>query len=73
MRARKLLVVACFLVGLVLLQQGIERGIMGNEGLSAHYQVVADHDIDPAALFYTESRLALAAEKEVRRRMNRSP
>lgn len=29
--------------------------------------IIADKDIDPAALFYTESPLALSAEKTVRK------
>lgn len=60
-----------FLAGLVILQQGIAFGHAHVDRLGRQAAVIADNDIDPSALFYTESRLALKAEKTVRRAIQR--
>ena len=61
-----------FLIGLVLLQQGIARATIKVDVLHAQSDLIAEKNIDPTALFYTESDLALRAEKEVRRRITAS-
>ena len=58
-----------FLVGLVVLQQGIALGTQRFPALGRQSAVIADNNIDPSALFYTESPLALAAEKRVRNKL----
>ena len=61
-----------FLIVLVLLQQGIARVTIKVDVFRAQSDLIADKNIDPSALFYTESDLALSAEKEVRRRIRAS-
>jgi hypothetical protein len=61
-----------FLLGLVALQQGIAFGNGHVDRLGRQAAVIEANDIDPAAIFYTESPLALAAEKRVRHRVNTS-
>ena len=53
----------------ILLQQAIALGFTHSEQVARQRQVMEASDIDPAALFYTENPLALAAEKEVRHRI----
>lgn len=55
-----------FLLALVTLQQGI--AMAGNYSRQWYDQakIIEQQDIDPAALFYMESRLALKAEKDIR-------
>ena len=61
-----------FLMALVLLQQGIARATIKVDVFHAQSDLIAEKNIDPSALFYTESDLALNAEKEVRRRITAS-
>ena len=58
-----------FLIVLVLLQQGIARATIKVDVFQAQSDLIIEKNIDPSALFYTESDLALNAEKEVRRRI----
>ena len=61
-----------FLIVLVLLQQGIARATIKVDVFHAQSDLITEKNIDPSALFYTESDLALSAEKEVRRRITAS-
>lgn len=62
-RAVVLLLVLAALLGL---QQGI-RWLNGNVGIRQQQAIIIKaQDIDPAALFYTESALALSAARTVR-------
>jgi hypothetical protein len=56
-----------FLVSLLVLQQGITLSTSQFDQMRLQAEVVQKNDIDPAALFYTDSKLALQAEKNVRR------
>ena len=56
-----------FLVSLLVLQQGIALSNSQFDQMRKQAEVVKKNDIDPSALFYTESKLALQAEKNVRR------
>jgi hypothetical protein len=62
-----------FLAGLIVLQQVIAFGNQRIEVLEMQSAVIKDRDIDPSALFYTESRLALAAEKQMRHKISAAP
>lgn len=55
--------------GLVLLRAGIAELRQESPVMQAQRLLILERGIDPAALFYTELPLALAAEKEVRRRL----
>ena len=55
-----------FILGLIVLQQGIALGNAHFDLLGRQAGVIERNNIDPAALFYTDSPLALAAEKRVR-------
>jgi hypothetical protein len=57
-----------FLVSLLMLQQGIAYSNRFDT-LSQHSAVIKENDIDPAALFYMESKMALDAEKRVRSKL----
>lgn len=59
---------AVFVAGLVLLRQAI---VLVDQTAPRREQAAAveAHGIDPRALFYAESRVALAAEKAFRRRL----
>ena len=60
---------ALFVVALLLLREAIAL-VDANLGVRRE-QVVAveEHRVDPRALFYAESAVALAAEKEFRRKL----
>jgi hypothetical protein len=66
----KVVKLVLFLLGLVVLQQGIALGTQRFPALDRQLAVIAEKDIDPSALFYTESPLALAAEKNLRSKIN---
>ena len=73
--SRKTIGLFLFLIILVLLQQGIARATIKVDVFRAQSDLIAEKNIDPSArptLFYTESDLALNAEKEVRRRITAS-
>lgn len=68
MRSR-FIALAAFVAGVVLLRQGIVFvdayvGVRGEQRAA-----VEEHGVDPRALFYAESKIALAAEKEFRRKL----
>jgi len=62
----KILHLLFFLAGIILLQQGISFSNLRVSFMGKHSRVVVEKDIDPSALFYMESDLALAAEKNIR-------
>lgn len=64
----KLAKITLFILGLVILQQGIAWGSSFGQ-LRQQTIIINERDIDPAALFYTESVIALSAEKQVRRKI----
>ena len=66
---RKLLNLFLILASAVLLQQGIAFSHLRFLMLGDYSRVVKNNDIDPSALFYMESTLALAAEKSVREKL----
>jgi hypothetical protein len=66
---RKLLNLFLILASAVLLQQGIAFSHLRFSMLGDYSRVVKNNDIDPSALFYMESTLALAAEKSVREKL----
>lgn len=69
MMKAKMAKLALFLLCMVALQQGIAFGNDHFTALEKQSAIISGKDIDPSALFYTESRLALAAEKSVRQRI----
>ncbi len=67
----KILKSVLFLVALVFLQQGIALG--SNYGqMKKQVGLIKENNIDPSALFYMESTLALRAEKKVRKSINKN-
>lgn len=68
---RQLLVtVPLFLCGLMLLRQGIIVVTERVPVLSRQVDVMQQQDIDPAALFYTDSRVALRAIRRAEERIH---
>ncbi len=59
-----------FLTALVILQLGIVQMSRQVDAIRAQTALIIEKNIDPSALFYTESDLALNAEKEVRHRIS---
>ena len=62
----------CMIVvaGLILLQQAIAFGSDHSTQINKQTQLIKNREIDPSALFYMESKLALDAEKTVRKLIN---
>ena len=56
-------------LSLVVLRQAIAIGSNEIDQLRTQVRLIEVNEIDPTALFYTESKLALNAEKEVARRI----
>lgn len=67
---RALLTVPLFLGALVLLRQGIVVATQQLPVIGRQVEVMQKQDIDPAALFYTESRVALRAIRQADARVN---
>lgn len=65
----KVAALAAFLGALVLLRQGIVLVDTHVDARREQSAAVEEHGIDPRALFYAESEVALAAEKQFRRRL----
>ncbi len=65
-----LLVVPLFVLFLVLLRQGIVALTQEFQVLERQINIMQQQEIDPAALFYTDSRVALQAIRNVDRRIN---
>ena len=61
-----------FLTALMILQLGIVQMNRQVDAIHAQTALITEKNIDPSALFYTESDLALNAEKEVRHRISAS-
>ncbi len=69
MRCNRCLVLLAFVAGVVLLREGIQL-LDGHLAVRQEQaRLILDHDLRPAAIFYTESPQALAAEKTLRRRL----
>ncbi len=66
---RKCIYSALFLAGILTLQLLLHFGIRQLPQLQQQTAIIESRGIDPAALFYTESRLALQAEKQVRQQV----
>ena len=67
---RALVTIPLFLFALVLLRQGIVVATGKMPILERQVQVMQEQDIDPAALFYTDSRVALRAIQRASLRVN---
>ncbi len=67
---RALLTVPLFLCALVLLRQSIVVATQQVPLIGRQVEVMQQQDIDPAALFYTESRVALRAIRQADARVN---
>ena len=61
-----------FLTALMILRMGIVQMNRQVDAIHAQTALITEKNIDPSALFYTESDLALNAEKEVRHRISAS-
>lgn len=60
---------AAFVGGVLLLRQGIVF-VDAHIGMRDEQRAaIEQHGVDPRALFYAESKVALAAEKEFRRKL----
>lgn len=59
-----------FMAGLILLQQTIAFSSNHSPHINQQTLLIENQDIDPSALFYMESKLALNAEKSVRKMIN---
>ncbi|HEY0963971.1 MAG TPA: hypothetical protein VGE69_16600 [Pseudomonadales bacterium] len=68
MRSR-LVRVAVFVGAVILLRQGIVLVDVHVGIRSEQRAAIEQHGVDPRALFYAESSVALAAEKEFRRKL----
>ena len=68
MRFRRSLWLAAFIGALLLARQGVLLLEARSTAFRDYREGVESHQLEPAALFYTEIPLALWAEKEVRRR-----
>ena len=71
-RLRIFLRLSIFLTALMILRMGIVQMNRQVDAIHAQTTLMAEKNIDPSALFYTESDLALNAEKEVRHRISAS-
>lgn len=69
MRCRVISGLLLFVTALALLRSSILLLDATVAVRAEHSALVHHHDIDPAALFYTDSAQALAAEKQVRSRI----
>ncbi|GEM_PF-987848 len=58
-----------FLTALIFLQQSIAFFINNVDHLAGQSNIINQKDIDPSALFYMESDLALKAEKQMHQAM----
>ena len=68
MRSR-FIALALFAGGVLLLRQGIVF-VDAHVGMRSEQRAqVEQHGVDPRALFYAESKVALAAEKEFRKKL----
>lgn len=70
MMKTKFVKVCVFLLALVILQQGLSLTANHSRQWSEQVAIIEQQDIDPAAIFYIESDLALAAEKKVRQQIS---
>ena len=61
---RTVVVIPTFLIALVLLRQGILTATDKLPVVERQVRATQQYDIDPSALFYTESRVALRAIRE---------
>jgi len=59
-----------FIAALIMLQQLIAYGNNNFHHLQAQSSIIKANYIDPSALFYMEIKLALSAEKTVRKSIN---
>lgn len=67
---RKCIFSALFLAAILALQTLLYLGSQHVPQLQAQTSIIESRGIDPAALFYTESSLALQAEKQVRQQIS---
>ena len=58
------------MAGLILLRQAIAFSNNHSPLINKQTQIIENQNIDPSALFYMESKLALDAEKTVRKLIN---
>ena len=66
---KAIVTVPLFLCTLVLLRQGIVMATEQVPAIGRQVDVVQQQDIDPAALFYTDSRVALKAIREAQEKV----
>jgi hypothetical protein len=66
---RKCIFSALFLAAILALQTLLHLGSQHVPQLQTQTSIIESRDIDPSALFYTESSLALRAEKQVRQQI----
>ncbi len=64
---KKLIKLLGFCVALMILQQAIE--LLSNAAFLEERQLIEDQNMEPSAIFYTESVHALEAEKQIRQRL----
>jgi hypothetical protein len=67
---RTLLILPLFVCALVLLRQGIVVATQQVPAIGRQVDVMQQQDIDPAALFYTDSRVALRAIRQAEAKVN---
>ncbi len=68
-RRDQVLMTLLFFAGIVVLQALLRFSVENLPQLQQQTAIIESRDIDPSALFYTESRLALQAEKQVRQQI----
>ena len=66
---RTVVVLSVFLIALVLLRQGLVIAIERVPALERQVRTTQQQNIDPSALFYTESRVALRAIRETEEKL----
>ena len=67
---RLLIALPLLALGIVLLRQAIVIATGELPVLERHVEIMQEQDIEPAALFYTDSRVALRAIQHVDQRVN---
>jgi hypothetical protein len=65
---RQWLAVVALAVGVIGMQQGLQW-VSGMPWLAEQASLIRQRDLEPAVFFYTDSPQALAAEKQVRERV----
>jgi hypothetical protein len=70
-RRDQVFITMLFFVGIIILQTLLRFSVENLPQLQQQTGIIQSRDIDPSALFYTDSKLALQAEKQVRQQIQK--